>query len=207
LLALGKIDAKGGAPAFLTGDGNGAVMIADHRLDDGQAKAGTLMFSSVVGSKESRRFFGSETFASIGDFDADGVIAIGSAQRKAAAGRHGIERVKNKVLKGAMKEIRVGIDFGKRFGQEIFCGDGGLADGSKLRLEQLHGIAQTFIDIDASKIRRGHFGEIAEAANDAVEIGKLGFKSGRTFGKNFLKLSGAELAGTLKIFECDLHWE
>ena len=90
LLALGKIDAKGGAPAFLTGDGNGAVMIADNGLDDGQAKAGTLMLSGVVGREKAGAFFGSETSAGVGYFDADGVVAIGSAQGEAAAGRHGI---------------------------------------------------------------------------------------------------------------------
>ena len=57
------------------------------------------------------------------------------------------------------------------------------------------------------KLRRGHFGEIAEAANDAVEIGEFGFESGGAFGKNFLKLLRAQLTGALQVFERDLQGE
>ena len=106
-----------------------------------------------------------------------------------------------------MEEIGVGIDFRQRLSQEIFCSDGGLADGSKLRLEETDGVAQDLIDIDASEIRRGHLGKITEAADDAVEIGEFGFEGGGAFGENLLKLSGAKLSGALQIFKSDLHGE
>ena len=56
-------------------------------------------------------------------------------------------------------------------------------------------------------MRRGHLGEIAEAADDGVEIGEFGFQRGGGFAENFLKLLGAKLAGALEIFDGDLQRE
>src|SRR5208282_4447576 len=102
---------------------------------------------------------------------------------------------------------RVRVDFGERFLQEKFRGDGGFAHSGKLRFEEANDVAKDFVDVDLSELRRGHFGEIAEAADDAVEVGELGFQSGGAFIEDFLKLRRAKLAGTLEIFNGDLQGE
>ena len=182
-------------------------MIADDGLDDGEAEAGAELFGGVVRRKEARAFFGREALAGVGDFDAHIIAGVGSAQSERAAGGHGVQRIEDEILKSAVEKIGIGVDFRQRFREERFRGDGGFADGGKLRFEQTHGVAKRFVYIDASELRRGHFGEIAEAADDAVEIGEFGFERGGAFGKNFLKLRGAEGAGALQVFKSDLHGE
>ena len=78
-----------------------------------------------------------------------------------------------------MKQIGIRVDVGQRLRQKQFGGDGGLADFVELRFEQADGIAERFIDIYAHKLRGGHLRKIAEAPNDGIEIGKLGFQSCR----------------------------
>src|SRR5271169_2829953 len=51
LLALGKIDTEASASPLITRDRDGAVVVTNNGLNDGQAEAGTLMFRGVVGSK------------------------------------------------------------------------------------------------------------------------------------------------------------
>ena len=74
-----------------------------------------------------------------------------------------------------------------------------------MRLKETHGVAQHFVDIHPGELRRGHFGKIAEAADDGVEIGEFGFEGGGGFAENFLKLLRAKLAGALEIFDGDLQ--
>jgi len=78
-LALRQFDAEGGAVAFVAGNGDGAVMIADHGLDNREAQAGALDFGGVVGREEAGAFFESEAFAGVGDFDADAAFVLGGA--------------------------------------------------------------------------------------------------------------------------------
>src|SRR5208337_4479108 len=113
----------------------------------------------------------------------------------------------HQILKRFVQEFGIGINFGKRVVQEIFRGDVGLADGGELRLEQTDGVAQRLVDVYFGKFRRGHFGEIAEAADDVVEVGELRLQSGRRFADNLLKFLGAELTRTLQIFHSDLQRE
>src|SRR5882672_1392491 len=47
-LALRQIDSKRGAAAFVARDGNAAVMIADHRLHDGESQSCPLEFRGVI---------------------------------------------------------------------------------------------------------------------------------------------------------------
>src|SRR4029077_12873566 len=135
------------------------------------------------------------------------VAAIGSAKAESAAGGHGVQSIQDEILERAMEQVGIGIDFGQRFIEEIFGGDGRLADGIELRFKQANDVAQGFVDVDAAELRSGHLGKIAEAANDAVEISELGFERGCSFAKNFLKLLGTKLAGALEILDGDLQGE
>ena len=67
-----------------------------------------------------------------------------------------------------MEQHRIGVDFGKRLGQEIFRRNRRFADDVKLRFEKPNDVAQRLIHIDLCKRRRRHFRKIAEAANDRV---------------------------------------
>ncbi len=193
--------------SFFAGDGNGAVMIADDGLDDGEAETGALQLGGVVGREEARALFRREALAGVGDFDANRVAAVGSAKAESAAGGHGVQSIQDEILEGAMEQVGIGIDFRQRFIEKIFGGDGRLADGVELRFEQANSVAQGFVDIDGREVRSRHLGKIAEAANNAVEIGEFGFERGGGFTKNFLELLRTKLAGTLEIFDGDLQRE
>ena len=206
-LVLRQINAKCGAAAFVAGNRNGAVMIADDGLHDGEAEAGALHFGRVVRSEEAGALFGVRPLP-VSETSMRTVSPASEVRRRAiAAGGHGVERVEHKILKRAMQQISIGVNFRKRFAQEIFRGDGRLADSIELRFKEANGVAQRFVDIQAGELRRGHFGEIAEAPDDAVEIGEFGFQCGRRFTEDFLKLVGAKLAGTLEILHRDLQRE
>src|SRR5208283_5250897 len=206
-LALWQLDAEGGAASFFAGDRDGAMVIADDGLNDGEAEAGALQLGGVVRREDARALFRREPLAGIRDFDADSIATVGGAEAESAAGGHGVQGIQNEILEGAMQQIGIGIDFRQRFAEEIFGGDGRLADGIELRLEQANSVAQSFVDIDMHELRSGHLGKIAEAADDAVEVGEFGFERGGGFAKNFLELLGTKLAGTLKIFDGELQGE
>ena len=150
---LWEIDAESGAAAFFAGDGDGSVMIADDGLNDGEAEARALQLGGVVGSEEARALFGSEAFAGVGNLDANGIVAVGSAKSESAAGRHGIQSIQHQVLESAMEQVGIRINFRERFVEEILRGDRGLADSVELRFEEANGVAERFVDIDASELR------------------------------------------------------
>ena len=106
-----------------------------------------------------------------------------------------------------MEEVRICIDFGQRIGQKQFRRDGRFAHFVELRFEQAHGVSNSFIHVHANKLRRGHLREIAEAANNGIEIGKLRFQRGRGLVKDFQKLFRVQFPRLLQIFDGDLHRE
>ena len=54
-------------------------------------------------------------------------------------------------------------------------------------------------------MRGRHFREIAEAADDGIEVGEFGFQSSGGLVEDFLELTRGELARALQIFDRDLQ--
>ena len=102
-LALGKLDAKRGAPAFLAGHGNGSVVIADHGLNDRQAQTRPHLFCRVIRGEQAGAFFRSQAFARV----------VKEAQTPAAivnlSSAAGIRGVPNRLPYSASKYGVVGI--------------------------------------------------------------------------------------------------
>src|SRR5437588_1465061 len=106
-----------------------------------------------------------------------------------------------------MQQVRIRINLRKRIGEERLLRNGGFANGIELRLEQAHGVAQDFVHVYADKFRRGHFGEIAEAADDVVQVGQLRFQGRGGLVEDFEEVPGFEPSGLLQVFDGDLHGE
>src|ERR1700681_3619570 len=106
-----------------------------------------------------------------------------------------------------MEEDWVGVDFRKRLGEEIFRGDGGLANHVKLRFEQADDIAEGLVDVHAREYGSLHFRKVAKAPDDGIQIGELDLQRCRRFVENFQKLFGVELLRALQIFDGDLQGE
>src|SRR6266404_6246629 len=70
-LALGQIDSKRCAAALTGGHRNVAVMVADHRLHDGQPQPRTLQLRRVIRREQARALFRRQTLSRIGHFDAN----------------------------------------------------------------------------------------------------------------------------------------
>ena len=56
--------------ARLAVHGDGAFMIAHHRLHDGQPQPGAVLLGGVVGREQALAFFGRQAFAGVRDLDA-----------------------------------------------------------------------------------------------------------------------------------------
>src|SRR5690348_2594322 len=70
-LTLRQFDAKGGSAAFIARNGNGSMVIADHRLNDREAKTCALHFRRVIRREEPGALFLRESLPRIGDFDSN----------------------------------------------------------------------------------------------------------------------------------------
>ena len=65
-------------------------MVADHRLHNCEAQAGSLRLGGVIGGEESHGFFRGHAIACVGNFDVNLSILGGSSQYKSTAIRHGV---------------------------------------------------------------------------------------------------------------------
>src|SRR5262249_42700786 len=155
---------------------NRSVMIANDGLHNGEAKTSSLLLRRVVRRKESRDFLGCQTLSSVRDFDTHAPVLLRRTKSKSATGRHSVECVEHEILKRAMQQVWIGVDFGKGLGEKGFGGDVWLADFVELRLEEAHRVAKRLVHVDFGEMRRRHFGEIAEPSNDGVEIRKFRFQ-------------------------------
>src|SRR6202171_3578668 len=70
-LVHGQIDAKCRAAAFITGNTDRPVMIADHGLHDGQAEPGSLLLRRVIRREKARAFFRRKTLPRMSDLGGD----------------------------------------------------------------------------------------------------------------------------------------
>src|SRR6267154_90881 len=68
-LALGQIDSKRCAAALVAGHRNVAVMVADHRLHDGQPQPRTLQLRRVIRSEQAGALFRRQAFPGVGPFN------------------------------------------------------------------------------------------------------------------------------------------
>src|SRR6202030_1457799 len=84
-LALRQFDAERRAVAFLAGHADGAVMVADDGLHDGEAQPSALILGGVVRGKKARARFRREALAGIADFDAHLSLMFGGSQRERAS--------------------------------------------------------------------------------------------------------------------------
>src|SRR5437660_4594385 len=72
---------------------NLAAVIADHRLDDGEAPPGSVLLGRVVGREQALALFRGHACAGILYFNASVVRISARAQRQCAALWHGINRI------------------------------------------------------------------------------------------------------------------
>src|SRR6266851_7052215 len=75
-LPLRQLDLEAGAAAFVAGDADRSVVIADHRLHDGKTEAGAQLLGGVVRREQARAFFRREPIAVVRDLDADVPLAL-----------------------------------------------------------------------------------------------------------------------------------
>ncbi len=83
-------------------------MIAYHRLHDRQAKSGAVLLGCVVRSEQAAAFFLSQAGTGIGDRNFNPIAYSVGANRQLSTMRHGVDRVEDEVLQGAMEQIRIG---------------------------------------------------------------------------------------------------
>src|SRR5436309_12276548 len=166
--AILQFDAECCAAAGLAGDGYPSSMIADYGLYDGEAQARAVLFGRVVRGEQALAFFPGEPGPGVGDLETDRAGRTRGTDREDAARRHGVERVQHQILERAMKLGRIGFDV--RPGRiRLDAGRDALA--GELRFEQFHYAAHDLVEAGRLPLRWRHFGKIAEAIDDGLEIG------------------------------------
>ena len=128
---------KDGANAGFAFDGNAAAVIGDDGLHDREAKSRAVLFGSVVGRKNSFRFFGGESRSGVGDFERNSMLDGLGAQHQHAARRHGVHGVQDKVFDGAMKESGIGLNNRQIFFEVQFRRNRRAAHGTELRFRTI----------------------------------------------------------------------
>src|SRR5206468_2535151 len=88
-----------------------------------------------------------------------------------------------------------------------FGSDGRAPRRVELGLEEAHGPAQRLVQIHGFKLRRRHFGEVAEPADDRFEISQLFEQCGRALAENLIELLRRLLSGALHVLNRDLDRE
>src|SRR5260370_39260547 len=104
-LALRQVDSKSCAAAFLARHRNGTLMIADHRLHDGEPKPCPLQLRCVIRREQPRAFFRRKTLSRVSYFDAHVAILYRSSQGQPPAGWHGFPGIPDQVLERAMEPV------------------------------------------------------------------------------------------------------
>ena len=72
-------------------DGNAAVMIADHRLHDGESQPCALKFRRVIRREQARTFFRRQALTRVGHVDSNATLVLRGFECKRSAGGHGVE--------------------------------------------------------------------------------------------------------------------
>src|SRR5918993_771808 len=92
------LDGEGGAPALGALDGDGAVVVFDGLLDDGEAEAGARLLGREVRLEQFRDVVGRDAAARVGDLDARVAVAREEAHCQAPAlAFHRLHAVNDKV--------------------------------------------------------------------------------------------------------------
>src|SRR5712692_8873293 len=159
-----KLDAEGGSAARLALYRDGAAMIAHHGLNNGQAQAGAVLFSCVVGRKQPVAFFFRQALAGVGYFENHRAIVLPRPDAQFAAIRHGVHGVQHQVLQRALDLFGISLNRGQAR-VELDLRMNGPAR-RELRLQQPQDRAHQLVQLHRLELRRGHFGEIAEPADD-----------------------------------------
>ena len=73
-------------------------------------------------------------------------------------------------------------------------------------IQRPHSLDDIF-GVDALQFRSGHFAEVAEAADDRLQVGDLHAQCLRALAKDFLELLGGQLAGTRQVLHRELQGE
>ncbi len=157
--------------ARLALDRNSPAMIADHRLHDREAEAGAVLLGGVVRSEEPLAFFRRQPAYRYRKFRcATPSSLVRRAQHQHAARRHGIHRVQHQIFDRPMQQRRVGLNHRQILFQMKFGRDRRTPHRAELRFEKLHDAANHVVQVHRSQFRLRHFCEIAEAADDLLQI-------------------------------------
>ena len=104
-----QLDAEGRAASRFARHRDRPLMIADHRLHDGQAEAGAVALGGVVRREQARAFFAREALAGIGDFEPRPRRSRACrAHAQSAAVGHGVHGVQNQVAQSAPELLGIG---------------------------------------------------------------------------------------------------
>src|ERR1017187_9881527 len=199
-----QLNAERGAPASLALHRNPPAVVADHGLHDGQAEPGAVRLGGVVRREEAGAFLRGQSPTGVRDRPAHAAGPSLSAHRERAALGHGIDRIEHQVAQHACHLLGV-----YRHGAH---GRIQLRHRLNPRLRQLAGkqlqrVGDQRVEFHRLYLRRRHLGEVAEAAHDLLQLGKLRQQGGGAFAEDFVELLGGAVARAEHVLHRDLQGE